>query len=252
MRFLDRGFGINRTWVAVGAATIGAAGAVGGAAISANSNGGKPGIEDNYIPGPNSSTSTGVENTWADFLNSANAGNNYNAISPDWNDIWQQTQQQVQQYYNGTATNPGVNDQINASFAQRGMSGDPAASFLQAQSGANEASTLGGLSAQQNIAKQQFAQQGQSNWLNSLNQFQNASGNTQAEGTWTGAQPYATPGQQIGNAITAAGTGAIGLATQANSNQNQLNYLNQMYASGLPGYGTTGVYAPAGSTTTVL
>ena len=108
------------------------------------------------------------------------------------------------------------------------MAGDPAASFLQAQSGANEAQDLGNLSAQQNIAKQQFAQQGQQNWLNSLNQFESAPGNVQSEGSWTGAVPYATPGQQVGNAIGSAGTGLAAYGLQQQSNNNQLNWLQSL------------------------
>lgn len=215
------------------AALIGAGGDIGGSLISSLSNGGKPGIEDNYVPGPNSGIEQSTANNWANWLNSANAGNDYNAISPDWNDIWGQTQQQVQNYFSGTATNPGVNDQINASFAQRGMSGDPAASFLQAQSGANESQDLGNLSAQENIAKQQFAQQGEENWLNSMSQFQGAINPT--AGSWTGAQPYATTGQQIGNAIGAAGSGAAQYGINAANNQSQDEFL-QSYINGNAGY----------------
>ncbi len=141
----------------------------------------------------------------------------------------------------GNATTPGVNDQIKASFAQRGMAGDPAASFLTAASGANEAQDLGNLSAQQNIAKQQFAQTAKQNWYSNMNNFNNS---TSAEqGSWTGAQPYATPGQQIGNAIGAAGSGAVQYAIGANNAQNQQSYLNsQLYGLSLPNGGNPTSY----------
>ena len=225
----------------VAAAIIGGAGITAGASLIGDAmNGGQSNIQDVYTPGPGSSTSTGVENTWANFLNGANAGNNYNAISPDWSDIWNQTQQQVQNYFSGTATSPGVNDQINASFAQRGMSGDPAASYLEAASGANEAQDLGNLSAQQNIAQQEFAQQGQSNWLNSLNEFQNASGNTQAEGNWSGAVVSPTEGQQIAGTIGTLGSSAATYGLQQNSANNQMAYLNSILNPT-----TTSGYAPS-------
>jgi len=212
----------------VAAAIIGGAATLGGSLISANSNGGKPGIVDQYTEGPSYAAGQTAQNDWLNQLTSDqnDPSGNFGAISPDWNDIWSQTQQQVNNYYNGTATNPGVNDQIKASFAQRGMSGDPAASFLQAQSGSNQAQDLSNLSAQENIAKNQFAQTAKQNWYSNINNFNNSTSGEQ--GNWSGGMAYATPGQQVGNAISAAGTGAVGLATQANSNNNQLAYLNSV------------------------
>lgn len=228
----------------LGTAIIGGSAITAGAGLIGDSmNGGQPQIKDVYTPGPNAGIEQSTAGNWADFLNSANAGNDYNAISPDWNDIWQQTQQQVQNYFSGTATNPGINDQINASFAQRGMSGDPAASFLQAQSGANEAQDLGNLSAQQNIAKQTFAQQGQQNWLNSMNEFQNAINPT--AGNWSGAVVTPTSGQQIastiGNVAAAGTTAAVGAA---NTNS-QDAFLSSLVNGN--GSGTGNQYAPSGN-----
>lgn len=204
----------------------GAAATLGGAAISASANGGAPGIEDNYVAGPNAGIEQSNANTWAQQLQQMASEPDYGAIQPDWNDIWNQTQQQVQNYFSGTATTPGVNDQISASFAQRGMSGDPAASYLQAASGANEAQDLGNLSAQQNIAQNQFGLEGQQQWLNSNAAFQSAINPT--AGSWTGAQPYATTGQQIGNAIGAAGSGAVQYGIGAANNNSQMSYLNSI------------------------
>lgn len=212
----------------IGAALIGAGGVLGGAAISAFSNGGAPGIEDTFIQGPDFQQGQTAQANWLNQLtqDQNDPTGNFGGISPDWNDIWQQTQQQVNNYFNGTATSPGVNDQIKASFAQRGMSGDPAAAYLTSASGANQAQELGNLSAQQNIAQQTFAQTAKQNWYTNMNNFNNS---TNAEqGSWTGAQPYATPGQQIGNAIGAAGSGVVSSAINANSQQNQLDYLNSL------------------------
>ena len=206
----------------------GAAITAGGSIISASMNGGAPGIEDNYVQGPSYQAGQTAQSNWLNQLtqDQADPTGNFGGISPDWNDIWQQTQQQVNNYYNGTSTSPGVNDQVKASFAQRGMAGDPAASFLTAASGANQASDLTNLSAQENIAKNQFAQTAKQNWYSNMNNFQQSTANQQ--GNWTGGIPYATPGQQVGNAIGAAGSGLAAYGLQAQSANNQLNYLNSI------------------------
>lgn len=227
------------SWVA-SAIVAGSAISAGAGIYSASQNGGAPGIEDNYVQGPNYQVGQDVTKQWQNQLTQDQNDPNFGAISPDWNDMWQQTQKQVQQYYNGSSINPGVNDKINASFAQRGMSGDPAASFLQMQSGANEASDLSNLSAQQNIAKQTFANQGKNQWLQSIGNLQNQTSNAASGGTWTGAQPYATTGQQIGNAIGSFGSGLASYGLQQNSNQNQTNWLSGL----LNGGGNSSNYAP--------
>lgn len=227
MNFLDRGFGINRTWVAVaigGGAVVGA----GAGLIGDSINGGKPQIQDQFTQGPDFQKGQQAQGDWLSQLTSDqnDPTGNFGGISPDWNDIWNQTQQQVQDYFSGTATNPGVNDQIKSSFAQRGMAGDPAASFLQAQSGANEAQYLGNLSAQQNIAKNQFAQTAKQNWYSNMNNFQNATSSEQ--GNWSGGVVSPTSGQQIADTIGTAGSGVASAALTANGQNNQLSYLQSI------------------------
>lgn len=228
----------------IAAAILGGSAITAGAGIySASQNNGEPNIQDQYTPGPDAAIGTQEANNWASQLNSMqnDPTGNFGAIAPDWNDIWSQTQQQVNNYFNGTATTPGVNDQIKGSFAQRGMSGDPASSFLMAQSGANQAQDLGNLSAQENIAKNSFAQQGQENWLNSEQAFQNAT--MPAQGNWSGAVVSPTSNQQIGNVVGTAASGLASYGLQQNSQNNQLAYLDSIInPSG--GSNQSGSYAP--------
>lgn len=211
----------------VAAAIIGGSAITAGAGIySASQNKGAPGIAQKYTPGPYAEQGKTAVNDWLGQLTKDQNDPNWGAISPDWNDIWQQTQQHVNNYYNGTATSPGVNDQIKASFAQRGMSGDPAASYLTAASGADQAQQLGNLEAQQNVAKQTFANTGKNNWMANIASFQHETAPQQ--GAWSNSVPYATSGQQIGNAIGSAGSGLASYGIQQQSNQNQLNWLQQM------------------------
>lgn len=235
----------QRTWVAVaigGGAVVGA----GAGLIGDSMNGGKPQIQDQYTQGPSYAAGQTAQTDWLNQLTSDqnDPTGNFGAISPDWNDIWQQTQQQVQNYYSGTATNPGVNDQINASFAQRGMSGDPAASFLQAQSGANEAQQLGNLSAQQNIAKNEFAQQGKQNWYSNINNFQNATAGEQ--GNWSGGFASPTEGQQIANTVGTAASGVAAAGLQAQGQNNQLAYLQNYLNPNPSSFAPTSLQGAAG------
>lgn len=219
----------QRTWVAVaigGGAVIGAGAGIVGDEI----NKGKPNVSNVYTPGPDASIGESNANTWGTQLQNMASEPDYGAIQPDWNDIWNQTQQQVQNYFSGTATQPGVNDQIDASFAQRGMSGDPAASFLQAQSGANEAQDLGNLSAQQNIAENQFGLQGQQNWMQDEQAFQNST--MPAQGNWGGQVIAPTEGQQVANTVGTAASGAAALGIQSNSANNQNAYLQAILGQG--------------------
>ncbi len=81
----------------IGAALIGASGVIGGSLISSLSNGGAPGIEDNFVKGPSFDNGQTAQNNWLNQLTSDqnDPTGNFGAISPDWNDIWSQTQQQV-------------------------------------------------------------------------------------------------------------------------------------------------------------
>jgi hypothetical protein len=92
----------------------------------------------------------------------------YGAIQPDWNDIWNKASQKIQQYYGGTAMNPGVMDTINASVARRNMQDSPAGSVLQGRMLAEEGGQLSDLAGQQSLAQAQISQQGQQTWLNAM------------------------------------------------------------------------------------
>lgn len=235
--------GLSTGGAILAAGAIGGLGAIGGSLISANANGGAPGIEDNFVQGPDFQQGQDQQKSWLDQLNADKADPNWGGISPDWNDIWQQTQQHINNYYNGSAMTPGVRDQVKASFAQRGMAGDPAASFLDSQVGSAQASELNNAQMQQNITKQTFVNNAKNNWFTNMRSFNDST--MQEQGNWTGGIPYATPGQQIGNAIGAAGSGLAQYGIQAQGQNAQLDWLKTYLA------GTTGnpsSYAPGVNT----
>lgn len=233
----------NERGVWVSAAILGGSAITAGAGLIGDSmNGGKPQIQDQYTQGPSFAAGQQAQGDWLSQLTADqnDPTGNFGGISPDWNDIWNQTQQQVQNYYSGTATNPGVNDQIKSSFAQRGMAGDPAASFLQSESGANEAQTLANDSAQMNIAKNQFAQTAKQNWYTNMNNFNNSTSGEQ--GNWSGGFASPTEGQQIANTVGTAASGVAAAGIQQQGQNNQLAYLQQMLNNGNPSS-----YAPSAS-----
>lgn len=203
------------SWIAV---SIGGGLAAGGLITSATA--GRDKVQNDWLANPEYPHSQDSRDLWWQKLQDWGKDPNYGAIAPDWNDIWHQTQQKVKGYYNGTAMAPGVQDRVNSSLARRGMSENPASDFLHAQVGAQESQDLGNLSAQQNIAQNQFAEQGRNDWLSSLQNFQAQ----KPAGQWSSQQ---NPNNQrmVGDSISKIG-GAIGSAgMSAYGNQQQLDYL---------------------------
>lgn len=186
-----------------------------------------PSVNTTYTQGPTYAAGQTSTDDLLSSLTQEATEPNYGAISPDWNDIWNQTQQQVQDYFGGTATSPGVNDAIKSSFAQRGMGGDPAESFTLAGSNADEAQDLGNLSAQQNIAEQTFGQQAQQNWYTNMLNFQNQTANGPAGGDWnTTVTP--NPIQQLVGAVAPVAAAGVSAGIQSGAQQSSNAYLAQL------------------------
>lgn len=219
-------------WVAgvgvIGTALIGATAgtAVNMAAQAMAGGNGAPGVYNEYAQGPNYQNNQEISNQWKNWLTDAESDPNYGAIAPDWNDVWQQTQEKVKEYYNGTAMTPGINDAIKGSFAQRGMGGQAGETFALAASNANQAKDLSNASIQQNISKQTFANQGKNDWLGSMSNFIN--GTNQGAGNWSGAIPYQTKDQSTANMLGAVGSGLASNITTGAMQQQQNNWMQNM------------------------
>lgn len=208
------------SWIAV---AVGGGLAVGGGAMSAMASGQEERNQD-WLANPEYPNSQDARDTWWQKLQDWGKDPNYGAISPDWDTIWAQTQQKVKQYYSGGPLNPGVKDRIKSSLARRGMSDNPASQFLEAQVGAQEAQDLGSLSAQQNIARNEFAESGRKTWLDSINTFQaqKPSGQWDIYTTDPGAQQKAW-----GNMISGVGSSVAGAGLDAWSQQKNLDFLKE-------------------------
>lgn len=198
----------------------GAAAAIGAGAAKAGGVGQKDGsVDAQFLENPEYPHSQDARDLWWGKLQKWGDDPNYGAIAPDWNDIWEQTQQKVRQYYNGGPMTPGVQDRVNSSLARRGMSENPASDFLHAQVGAQEAQDLGSLSAQKNIAQNQFAETGRQNWLESLQNFQAQ----RPAGQWnvTTTPPQSNPWIDfVGN--TGSAVASAGMQINAGNAQNDI------------------------------
>lgn len=191
--------------------------AAGGAAMSAA--GGNPKVKNDFLQNPEYKNSQDARDLWWQKLQDWGKDPNYGAISPDWNNIWDQTQKQVRDYYNGTALTPGVQNRVTSALARRGMSENPASDFLHAQVGAAESRNLGDLSAQQDIVENAFSEQGRNTWLNSLANFQaqKPTGQWQTQVSDTGLTKAGNALSQVGGAVGSYGVSAMNSNTLANA-----------------------------------
>lgn len=205
------------------AAIVGGGAALAGGIASATAD--QPTVDNQFLQNPEYPHSQDARDLWWNKLQDWGKDPNYGAISPDWNDIWDQTQKKVKQYYEGGPLAPGVQNRIDSSLASRGMSENPASDFLHAQVGAQESGDLGSLSAQQNIAKNQFAESGRNTWLGSIQNFQAQ----KPAGQWntTINDPGATQ-RGIGQAVSGVGSSLAGFGLNQISNANNNSYLENL------------------------
>ena len=138
--------------------------------------------------------------TWFGKLMQWGQEPDYGAISPAWQDIWQEAQNRVSQYYwGGPGGQPGLASKVKASAARRGVSQSPALERELSLMGMQEAGDIRGLAQQQAIQKAQFGEAGRQNWLQNLMQLTSLRPQYyQPAGTWQSAimqQPYAVTEQ---------------------------------------------------------
>lgn len=219
------------------AIVVGTGAAIAGGAINA-ANTGKEERNQDFLQNPEYPHSQDARDAWWNKLQTWGEDPNYGAISPDWNNIWQQTENRIKKYYQGGPLEPGVKDRLNSSIARRGMSDNPASDFLKARVDAQQAGDLNIADQNMNIAKNQFAESGRKTWLDSVNQFQLQ----KPTGKW---DIYTTdPGAQAkawGNLISGVGSSVAGAGIGAAGGGGQLSWLQSLLGSKQPqGYDSLG------------
>ena len=92
---------------------------------------------------------------------------NYGGISPDWNDIWENARQKVQRYFGGGPEGPGLNAQVKARSAARGVGDQAAGDAMFQRSGFQQGNMMYDMAVKQAIEKAQFGENARKSWMTS-------------------------------------------------------------------------------------
>lgn len=224
---------ICRTWI--GVAIGGGVASAGIGAITSATSGG-PKVSNTFLENPEYPHSQDARDLWWQTLQNQSTEPGYGAIQPDWNNIWDTVQNHIKQYYGGGPLAPGVQQGVSASLARRNMSDSPASDYLHAQVSGQEGVDLSNEATNQGVQQTNLEQQGQSNWLQSLENFQSQ----KPAGQWN---TTVTPsvGAQIGGAIGSIGSSVASAGLQYAGAQQQQQWLNSL----LSGSSGPQSYAPS-------
>jgi hypothetical protein len=110
----------------------------------------------------------GARKNWYDTLNKWQTQPGYGAIQPNWNDIWENARQRVQRYFMGGPEGPGLNAQVKANSARRGMSENPAGDAMLQRSGFQQGNTLQDIAVKMAMEEANLSESGRKTWLSSL------------------------------------------------------------------------------------
>lgn len=117
---------------------------------------------------PEHEESAGARAKWWDLMQQWGGQPGYGAVQPDWGSIWDNAQRKVQQYFWGSATDPGLVGKVKASSARRGVSESPASEAMISRMGATEANVLSDMAVQQGLKEAELSESGRLNYLQSL------------------------------------------------------------------------------------
>jgi len=108
------------------------------------------------------------ESMW-DRLQSWGDQPGYGAVPQAWDDIWSQSKKKVNEYYWGSATDPGMVGKLGAEAAKRGQTDQPAYLANLSKLGKEEAGQLTDIATQQSVQKALFAEKGRTTWMDEMN-----------------------------------------------------------------------------------
>ncbi len=110
----------------------------------------------------------GARKMWWETLQEQGPENMYDAIAPDWADIWEKTKQQVEQFYEGGPMAPGAIQKVYSSAARRGVQDSPAADIMASRLRVQKNQDLAGLMTEQNKQRARFGESARLNWMQGL------------------------------------------------------------------------------------
>ena len=213
------------TWVALGAAAIGAGASIyGGYQAGKGGDGGQKGTTTDYTYKqlPEYPESEQARQGISGKLQEWGTQPGYGAIAPDWGEIWERAKGKVSQYYWGGAMDKGLAGKVKAGAARRGVSESPAIDTLMTRMGMSEAGQLKELAGEQSEAEATFGETGRQNWLTSM---QNLAG--MKPSFVTGSNVVTGPQTGTGEMIGQLGSSISGAGQQYSQNKWLENLLNQ-------------------------
>lgn len=213
------------TWVAI--ATVTAAGIGAGGQYLAAKDAGDSSTKTSTQTSTYSPEQQQALTTLSNYTKGLDASNLYGATDIDWNDIWEQTKQKINQSYYGSPTSSGAIGKVKASAARRGVSDSPA---LQTQIGrlgvqANQdiASALSSL----NLQKAGYTETARKNWLSQLQGLAGMSPTTTTT-TSTGTDDSDSSNELLAS-LMSSGSSALGKwASNQQSNKELSNLLSNL------------------------
>jgi hypothetical protein len=164
---------------------------------------------------PDYPEATAARENWGSTLKEWQTQPGYGAIQPNWNDIWDNARQRVQRYFMGGPEGPGLNAQVKANSARRGVAENPAGDTMLQRSGFQQGNTLQDIAVKMAMQEADLGESGRKTWLGSLQQLAGlkpafAMGNEAKSST-----PIPSLMQGIGDTLSSiggnvAGTGSTG------------------------------------------
>ena len=164
----------------------------------------------------------GARQNWSTTLQDWQKSGSYGAVMPNYENIYNNAKNRINQYYWGGPSSGGLIGKIRASAARRNVTDSPATDVLTQRMGAEEAGKLGDISSNLDVTKANAVEQARTNWLTSL---QNLAG-LKMSGTWGGTKT--TDMYEPTEGMTGlVGTGVSGLG-QETSDQSSMGWLDQI------------------------
>lgn len=152
---------------------------------------------------PDYAEAEGARAKWWDTLQKWAGQPGYGAISPDWNNIWENARQKVQRHFFGGPEGPGLNATVRANAARRGVADSATGDTLLQRSGFQQGNMLMDLAVKQAMDEVNLGEKGRETWLGSV---QNLAGlkpsfmnyGSTSTRTTEGSDPIADIFQQFG------------------------------------------------------
>lgn len=179
--------------------------------------------------------------TWWDSLQEGQKTGTYGAVMPNYDKIFENAKQRINQYYWGGPSGGGLINKIRAGAARRGVAESPAIDVLTQRMGAEQANQLGNMSSDLDVTKANAVESARTNWLNSLMSLSNQN----VQGTWANntTQTLTAPQTDYMPSLIGAGAGLAGnmMMNQSLEKRNQ-DWLSKIYGmpNQMPGSLTSG------------